>query len=74
MKSERETIYRNVPKVNRKSAKIVEGKKDKDTAREVPVHERLHGIHQDKIQRQVEKIQNKQVEIKERAQASRYLK
>lgn len=51
LKQEKETIYRKVPQVNKKSAKIVESKKDKETVRDVPVHERLHGIHQDKIQR-----------------------
>ena len=53
-KQERETVYQKVPQVNKKSAKIVESKKDKESAREVPVHERLHGIHQDRIQKQVE--------------------
>ena len=45
LRHDKESIYTKNPVVNRKSAKIVEGKKDKEQAREVPVHERLHGIH-----------------------------
>ena len=35
---------------------MIEKKKDKEVVKEVPAYDRLHNIHQDKIQKQIQKV------------------
>lgn len=49
--------------VNKKSARMVENKKSM-RGEEQPVHQRLHNIHQERMQKQVQKMMQQTIDLR----------